>query len=740
MATGAPAVPGDSVGMVFYHILNRDPVPARQVNPAVPAELADLLSRVLVKNRDLRPQRAGELLRDLRHLRRSLRAPRPAASPGQGRSAGRPGTPRPLWRRRWLWVGAICVAGLAAVALAAVGFLRGREPALTERDSVLLADFRNSTGDSVFDGTLAQALGVQLSQSPFLNIVPEERVRETLRLMGRGTEERPAGDVAREVCQRLGVKAMVGGSISRLGTLYVLLVDASNCVTGASLAREQGSSERQEEVLRTLGTMASTLRTRLGESLKSVERFDVPIAQATTPSLDALKAYTLGLAQRAKGAELESIPFLERALELDPKFAAAATTLSTVYGNLNEFGKGEEYARLAYGNSAHVSERERLFITYQYHDRVTGDQVQAADTLEVWKQTYPGDFRPPNALSILYNRLGRFDRGVAEGQEALRRSPGHPFALSNLAYAYRGLGRFADAKKTAEEAVALGIATVPTRRLLYQLAVLEGDMAAAERHVAWAKEKPREFDLMSAQAQIAAYQGRMRASTELYRTSVELAERQGLSESTSAYLAHQALGHVLYGDRLRASAFGRAALRSGRESSATSIPRLRAVIALGLLDDPEVAPILRSAEERYPQSTFTRAMLVPTSLAAVELARGRPDAALDALNAAAPYETGTVAALIPVYLRGLAYLARGAGAPALEQFQKILDHRGTDPFSPVCALAYLGRARAWRLMGDHGESARAYAEFLAVWEHADPDIPVLVQARKEYERLGPATH
>jgi tetratricopeptide (TPR) repeat protein len=364
---------------------------------------------------------------------------------------------------------------------------------------------------------------VQLGQSPFLNIVADDPVRETLQLMGRPPDERPTGEVARELCQRLNLKAMVQGSIARLGSLYVVLVEATDCSTGESLAREQGQAGTQEQVLAAVGDVAAILRSRLGESLKSVRRFDVPIAQATTPSLEALLAYTLGLAERRRGAEIESIPFFERALALDPRFAAAATTLSTVYGNLGEGSKSVDYARRAYANRERVSERERFFIGYQYHDRVTGDHRQAADTLRVWGETYRSDFRPANALALLYNRLGDYERGVAEAQQALARSPGHPFALSNLAHAYRGLGRDADARRVAEEAVARDVATVPTRRLLYQLAVLEGRPAEAARHLEWAKGKPREFDLVAAQAQVAAYEGRLRDADERYRATVQLA-------------------------------------------------------------------------------------------------------------------------------------------------------------------------------------------------------------------------
>jgi tetratricopeptide (TPR) repeat protein len=590
----------------------------------------------------------------------------------------------------------------------------------------------------VFDATLSHALAVQLGQSPFLNIVADDRVRETLPLMGRPPDERLTADLARQVCQRLSTRAMAHGSISRLGNLYVLLLEATDCATGDSLAREQGQADSPERVLDTLGAISSRLRSRLGESLRSLRRFDVPVARATTPSLEALRAYTLGIAERQRGAEVESIAFFVRALELDPDFAAAATTLSTVYGNLGEASKSTEYAKRAYASRERVSERERLLITYQYHDRVTGDQQAAADTLDVWRQTYPHDFQPSNALSILYGRLGRYDLAVETAREALARTPGHPFALSNLGHAYRGLGRYADARRVAEEAVALGVATVPTRRLLYQLAVLDGDAAEASRQLEWAKGNPREFDLVAAEAQVAAFEGRLGRASELYRATIALAERRGLREVGSNYAAHAALTHALYEDRAAALALARGALSRDEHGLATSdsLPRLRLLVVLGLLDAPLAARLVSGLLERHPESTLTRGVVLPSTRAAIELSHGRPAAALDELRAALPYETGSVAVLIPTFLRGEAYLRDGKGPLALEEFRKILDNRGADPFSPVCALARLGVARALRATGDREKSAQAYREFFAEWKDADPGLPVLVEARAEYERLG----
>ncbi len=729
MVTGERAFGGSSPGAVFDRILNREPRRSSRVNPQVPELLEDVLDGLLAKQADDRYASAAELIADLEQVARLVAANEHA--PGFGGPRG--GSSRA--RRAWL------VAGVAAalVAVSVAGYRALKRPApLTGKDPVLLAGFENQTGEEVFDATLAQALAVQLGQSPFLNIVGGDRVRETLALMDRAADERLSPQLAREVCQRLGAHAMVRGSISRLGELYVLLLEASECGSGATLAREQGQARGPERVLDALGGMASRLRARVGESLRSVQAFDVPVAQATTPSLEALRAYTVALEERRRGAEVEAIPFLERALSLDPGFAAAATTLSTVYGNLGETTKSVDYARLAYGQREKVSQRERLFVTYQYHDRVSGDLSAAADTLEVWKRTYPNDFEPPNALAIIHNRLGRYERGVAEAQEALARTPGHPFAVSQLGHAYRGLGRYEEARAVAEDAVARGVATVPTRRLVYQLAVLRGDARAAEEQLAWAKGTPREFDIVAAEAQVLAYAGRLQQADELYRRSVGLAERRSLAETGLAYVAHDALTQALYGRRAEALALARGALaaRKGGEGPSDAVPRMRLLAALGLAGAGETARLTARLQAQRPESTLVAGVVVPVARAAIALEGGRPELALEALEPSAAYEAGNVAVLVPRYLRGLALLRTGEAARALDEFQRILDQRGADPFSPVCALAPLGVARARLALGEREAAAQAYRGFLEAWRDADASLPVLAEARAEALRLG----
>ena len=656
------------------------------------------------------------------------RAPGPAAD--QTPLEPEPSPPARRTRARTTLVISLGALALLAAGVAAVIGTRSRP--LRERDSILLAGFDNSSGEPVFDGTLRQGLAAQLGQSPFLQIVPDERVRETLRLMGRTSDDPLGHAVALEVCRRQGVKAMLGGSIARLGNAYVLALEATNCQSGDGIAREQEQAEGKERVLGALGRMASRLRGRLGESLASIKRFDLPIEDVTTPSLEALHAYTLGRRARARGEEIESIAFFRRAVELDPRFASAYTSLSTIYSNLGEAGRAEEYARLAYEQRDRVSERERLSITYQYHDQVTGDQARATETLEVWKQSFPREFSPANSLAYIHNFLGRFDRAIQDGQEAMRRNPSHGFPYSNLAHAYRGAGRFDEAQKTAERAVELGIETLPTRRLLYQLAVMAGDDAKAARELAWARNNSREFDMLRARAQVAAFGGRVRDARGLYEDTVRMAERVGLPDVGTGHLASATSMDLAYGDTTLASREARRILT--RQPSYD--PRLRAAMALAATGATEEAEAIASDLARaHPEHTIIVSVLVPMVRAAVELRRRRPERALEWLRIVAPYELGFIAAFGPIHLRGQSYLMLGSGTQAAEEFQRILDNRGVDPFSPYYAVAPVGLARARAMAGDVTGSLRAYEQFLHQWTEADPDIPILLEARQERERL-----
>jgi tetratricopeptide (TPR) repeat protein len=473
------------------------------------------------------------------------------------------------------------------------------------------------------------------------------------------------------------------------------------------------------------------MRGSLGESLATVRRFDVPIEQATTRSLDALKAYALGMAQRAKGDDLGAVPLLEHAVILDPVFASAHSALSAIYGSLGETEERASHARLAYDNREHVSERERLYIEYQHHDAL-GDERRATEILEMWKQLYPRDYRPPNALAVAWNRLGQYERAIAEALEAERRNPQHPFPRSNLAHAYRGASRFAEARRTAEAAIADHVETLPLRRLLYQLALMDGDAAVAEQMLAWSRDRPREFDMTGAQAQAAAWAGRMAEARSLYARTVELARRQGLPQVALGYAAQAALTEALFGFKARTLEQAREVLR--RDPSA--VPRLRVAAALALAGAAdEAARAIAGASDEPSSDAFVKLVYLPVAEAATALSRGRSDAAARALEPARPYELGSVAVLAPAFLRGLAQLHAGDASAARDELERVLEHRGVDPFSALLPPTRLQLARARLRAGDRDGARADYDRLLADWKDADADVPLLASARRERAEL-----
>ncbi|CAN5672443.1 hypothetical protein BH18ACI5_BH18ACI5_09820 [soil metagenome] len=539
-------------------------------------------------------------------------------------------------------------------------------------------------------------------------------------------------DVAAELCQRLGLQAMLEGSVSAVGRTTVVALAATDCATGATIAKEDAEVERKEDVLQALGGLTSRIRSSLGESGASLARNNTPIEEATTPSLEALKAYTEAVARRAAGAEVPAVELLERAIAIDPQFALAHTTLSSIYGGFGETGRSEEYARLAYEHRERVSERERLFITYQYHDRVTGDQLKGREALEVWKRTYQKDYRPSNALALLHIRLGDYPAAILEAEDAIGRNPVHAFPRSNLAHALRGAGRYADARRVGEEALAQKLETVPMRRLLYQLGELLNDPVLAQQQIDWAANHPRSFDISGARGQVALYHGKVGEARRLFAETMTAATERGFPQVASGYAAQAAFAEVIYG-------YGRPPLEQARDvvRSATAYePQLRAATALALGDQQsEAAALVRRLRGVRPQDTLLQNCYLPVVEASALLAQKRMDEAIAELRKAAPYENGIVAALLPVYVRGEARLRSGAAAEAAREFQAILAHRGADPFSPVVAMAQLGLARAHAQAGAVAESRAAYEALLATWANADPDLPVLHEAREELAKL-----
>jgi serine/threonine protein kinase/Flp pilus assembly protein TadD len=720
MATGRRAFPGDTPAQVAAAITGREPPHPRKLNPRLPSGVGRIIVRALEKSPEKRYQSAPDLFEDLRRARED------AALLGR--------LPSRLQSRRSLAAAGLAVAAVALLGatVGLTGRARGWWPlsaSRSQRSAVLVSQIANGTADPDFDGTLREAVTVYLAQSPYLDLVSDERIRSTLQLMGRDPSLRMTHDVAQEVCQRLGLQAMLEGSVSAIGRTTVVGLAATDCATGATIARQQVDVERKEDVLRAMGAITADLRQALGESRSSLARHNVPIEEATTPSLDALKAYTEGTTRRAAGRETDAIPFFERAISLDPRFALAYTTLSSLYGGLGETGRSEELARLAFANRGHVSERERLFITYQYHDRSTGDQTRTRETLDVWKRTYPRDYRPANALAVLLTRVGDYAAAAEEAREAIRRNPEHAFPRSNLAYALRGAGKFAEARAVAEEALGRNLGTGPMRRLLYQVAEITGDQPAAQAQLTWAAGSAVGFDFTGARAQVEAFHGRMTEARRLYAETIAGATAQGYTQIASGYAAIEALTEALYGNEAQAVADARQVIQSATANE----PQLRAAAALALAGGADEAEaVIRRLRSVRPEDTLLHSAYLPVAEAAVLLRRGRADAAVEALRPAIDHERGIVAALVPAYLRGEARLRAGDAEEAIRQFRVVLDHRGADPFSPVWPLSQLGLARALARAGRPTESREAYAALLQTWSTADPDLPPAAAARREH--------
>lgn len=717
IATGRPAFTGSTLHEITSQISSRTPPRPRTVRATMPPALEGVILRALEKDPAQRYQRASELLDDLRRVRRIIDTPVDASG---------------TRRRR-----ALLACAAAAVAIATMGaagwWWMTVNPRVEERNAILVSDIVNGTADPDFDGTLRQAVSVYLAQSPYLDLVSDERIRSMLQQMGRKPDAEMTHDVAAELCQRLGLQAMLEGSVSAVGHTTVVALAATDCHTGATIAVERTEVDRKEDVLSALGQLTSTVRRSLGESGASLARNNVPIEEATTPSLEALKAYTEAARQRAAGQEVMAVELLERAIAIDPQFALAHTTLSSIYGGFGETGRSEEYARLAYEHRERVSERERLFITYQYHDRVTGDQLKAREALEVWKRTYPRDYRPANALALLHIRLGDYGAAITEAEDARTRNPLHAFPRSNLAHALRGAGRYADARAVVEEAMGKNLQTVPMRRLLYQLAELQGDRPLAQQQLEWAANHPRSFDISGARGQVAIYHGRITEARTLFAETMAQATERGFPQVASGYAAQAAFAEVLYG-------YGRRPLEQAHAvvKTATAFePQLRAATVLALGGEPDEAEALvRRLRGVRSQDTLLQNAYLPVVEAAALLTRKRPAEAIEELRRAAPYENGIVAALLPVYVRGEAHLRANEPEAAKREFQAILTHRGADPFSPVVALAHLGLARAHARVGATADSRAAYDALLTIWADADADLPILAQVRSERDALS----
>jgi tetratricopeptide (TPR) repeat protein len=723
MATGRQAFTGNTTGVIHHATLGHDPVPVGRINPQIPEQLETVINKALEKDRELRYQSATEMRVDLERLKRDRDS---RGSPVRARQRGVAG--RATGRRRY-----IGAAAAVALVLAAAGTYHfwPRAPRLTVKDSIVIADFTNTTGDPVLDSTLRLALAAQLDQSPFLNIVSDQQILQALRLMNQPSGARLTQDLARQVCERTSGAAVLDGSIAQIGSQYSLVLQALDCSTGASLASVQAIANGKNNVLSAVGSVASAMRKRLGESLATVQKFDAPVEKVTTPSLVALQAYSLGTkALLAENIDV-AISSYQHAISLDPNFAMAYARLGTVSSSIGEDVLGSEYLKKAYALRDRVSEREKFYISSHYALMVTGDLQEAVRVNELWAQTYPRDTIPFAILGATYGKLGQYEKALAAARRGIELAP-NAIDYGNLAGLYLSLNRMDEAASVIKEAKARGMDSPTLHVDAYELAFLRGDAAGMAREVAQGSSDLLAYFWPSIESATQTYSGHLAKANDLMARAMASARQEGRKQSAAGYEASAALRAALVGDETEARKQAEAALRASNGRGVESPATLALAIAGNIAQAQNLAG---EVARRFPEDTVVQFQYLPAIRAAIALRRDSSENAIVVLQAATPYELGDSGGLYPVYVRGLAYLAAHRGVQAAAEFQKIIDHPGVVLNEVIAPLAHLGLARARSLAGDKPGARKAYQDFLALWQHADPNIPVLQQAKLEYARL-----
>ena len=761
MVTGHAPFEAKTPSEVLGLILNKEPALLARYDREAPPELERIVSKALTKDLEERYQTAKDILVDLKRLKRQLdleseieRTVSPEFRTSGSAAAHAPATSQVTAAatasgevthhvssaqyiateiKKHKKGFALSAAVVFSLVLAIVGYLvfARRTVALTDKDTILISDFVNTTGDSVFDGTLKQGLVVQLGQSPYLSLFPDARVRQTLRLMGHSPDDRVTQDIAREICQRSGLKALITGSIAALGSHYVLTLTAVNSQSGEVVASEQSEAENKEEVLKALTQATNKLREKLGESLNSIQRFDAPL-EATTASLEALKAYSLASDQSGRGKWLEAVDLYKHALELDPNFASAYSGLAVCYANTYQPKLAAENMTKAYALRDRVSEVEKFRITAFYYFDTTGEFDKYIETLELYKQTYPRDERPYINLSVAYDRIGQWEKSAAEAAEAIRMNPNTAAPHSNLARAYMRLNRYDESLAVLDRAQnQLKLDSEPLHAFTYYNAAIRGDAATMKREVDGLSGKPNEYTAVDWQTNSAYFAGRWHQVQDFTRRAIDLAAHSNAKAVAAQYAAESALHAAVLGK----CAESKSAAAESLSFERNQISLTRSSLALALCGDVSQAQALvDELAKDYPKFTIVNGIWLPPISAALELDRNNAAQALTDLEPATRYEAA--GEYWPQYLRGQAYLKLNKGAEAAVEFQKIIGARGQAPLSALYPLAHVGLARAAMLQADSAKARKAYQDFFTFWKDADPDIPILIEAKKEYEKVN----